>query len=120
MELSKRRDRELSRLSADASELWHKQRDLFGRAGDLLRDAGRQAGDIGRDEVYPRTKDSFEHVIAPAMSRIRRGTAERESKLGPGAYILMAIGAATVAVIGYAVWSTLRSDEDLWVETDDE
>jgi hypothetical protein len=32
----------------------------------------------------------------------------------------MAIGAATVAVIGYAVWSTLRSDEDLWVETDDE
>ena len=33
---------------------------------------------------------------------------------------LEALKHTTVAVIGYAVWSTLRSDEDLWVETDDE
>lgn len=120
MELSKRRERELHKLSTDASDLWHKQRDLFGRAGELLREAGRSAGDIGRDEVYPKTRDSLEHALAPALSKIRRAPQRSESKTGPGAYILMAIGAATVAVIGYAVWSTLRSDEDLWVETEDE
>jgi len=32
----------------------------------------------------------------------------------------MAIGAAAVAIIGYAIWSTLRSDDDLWVDADDE
>ena len=46
MELFKRRERELHKLSTDASDLWHKQLDFFGRAGELLREAGRSAGDM--------------------------------------------------------------------------
>jgi len=120
MELSKRRERELHKLSTDASDLWHKQRDLFGRAGELLREAGRSAGEIGRDEVYPKTRESLENALAPTLAKIKKAPQRPESKMGAGAYLLMAIGAATVAVIGYAVWSTLRSDEDLWVETEDQ
>ena len=119
MELTRRRERELSRLSDDATDLWRKQRDVLSRAAELLRDAGRQAGDFGRDEIYPRAKDSVEHALQPARAKFGRQKAA-EPKLGTGAYILMAIGAATVAVVGYAIWSTLRADDDLWVETDDE
>lgn len=121
MELSKKRERELSRLSDDAGELWQKQRDLLARASEVLRDAGRHAGDIGRDELYPKAKSSIQHAVAPALEKVRRHKPrpEPESKMGAGAFALMAIGAATVAVVGYAIWSTLRADEDLWVEADD-
>ena len=121
MELTKKRERELNRLGEDAGELWRRQREVFSRVTELLRDAGRQAGDIGREEVYPQARSSVEHAIRPVVERwSKRKPAEPESKLGFGAYALMAIGAATVAVIGYAIWSTLRADDDLWIETDDD
>lgn len=121
MELSKKRERELSRLSDDAGELWQKQRDLLSRATEVLREAGRQAGDIGRDELYPQAKHSVQHAVAPTLEKLRRKKAavEPAPKMGAGTFALMAIGAATVAVVGYAIWSTLRADEDLWVESDD-
>ena len=31
----------------------------------------------------------------------------------------MAIGAITMALVGYAAWQTLRADDDLWVEDED-
>jgi hypothetical protein len=83
MELSKRRERELHKLSTDASDLWHKQRDLFGRAGELLREAGRSAGDIGRDEVYPKTRDSLEHALAPCTIQDPQGSAAIRVQNGP-------------------------------------
>lgn len=121
MELSKKRERELNRLGDDAGDLWQKQRDLLSRATEVLREAGRQAGDIGRDELYPKAKSSLQHSVLPAVEKLRRHKpqAEPAPKMGAGAFALMAIGAATVAVVGYAIWSTLRADEDLWVEADD-
>lgn len=119
MELSRRHERELARLGEEAQSLWQRQRDVFGRAGDLLKDAGRQAGDIGRDELYPRAKESVAH-LAPAVKRWSRRAPQPEPKLGAGSVALMALGAAALAVIGYAVWSTLRADDDLWVDADDD
>lgn len=119
MELSRRRERELARLGEEAQSLWHRQRDVLSRAGELLRDAGRQAGDIGREEVYPRAKESVEHW-GPALKKITRRAPEPSAKVGAGSVALMALGAAALAVIGYAVWSTLRADDDLWVDTDDD
>ena len=120
MELSKKRERELHRLSDDAGELWRKQRELLSRASEVLRDAGRQAGDISREDVLPQARTSVEHAIKPAWEKVATRARRPEPKMGSGAYILMAIGAAAVAVIGYAIWSTLRADDDLWVETDDD
>ena len=120
MELSRRRERELARLGEEAQSLWHRQRDVLGRAGDLLRDAGRPAGDIGREDVYPRARASVESHLQPALRTWRKAPAKKESAGGLGSFLLMAIGAAAVAVISYAVWSTLRADDDLWVDADDD
>ncbi|MEX2441508.1 MAG: hypothetical protein WD400_02550 [Pontimonas sp.] len=121
MDLSKKKERELSRLGDDAGNLWQKQRDLLSRASEVLREAGRQAGEIGRDELYPKAKSSLQHGLLPAVEKLRRHKPQVEPapKMGAGAVALMAIGVATVAVVGYAIWSTLRADEDLWVEGDD-
>ena len=120
MELSRRRERELARLWEEAQSLWHRQRDVLGRAGDLLRDAGRQAGDIGREDVYPRARASVESHLQPGLRTWRKAPAKKESAGGLGSFLLMAIGAAAVAVISYAVWSTLRADDYLWVDADDD
>jgi len=120
MELSRRRERELARLGEEAQSLWHRQRDVLGRAGDLLREAGRQAGDIGREDVYPLARASVESHLSPALSKWAKAPQKRESSTGLGSVLLMAIGAAAVAVISYAVWSTLRADDDLWVDADDD
>jgi hypothetical protein len=119
MELSRRRERELARLGEEATTLWHRQRDVLYRAGDLLRDAGRQAGDIGRDDLYPKARRQVESHLDPVLSRLHKAPAKKE-RVGFGASVLMAIGAAAVAIVGYAIWSTLRSDDDLWVDADDE
>ena len=39
---------------------------------------------------------------------------------GPGRYILIAVGAVAVAGLAYAVWQTLRADDDLWIEDEPE
>lgn len=116
MELSRRRERELAHLGEEAHALWRRQRDVLGRAGDLLRETGRQAGDIGREDIYPKAKASLE----PALRRVGRFAAKPERSTSFGSVILMALGAIAAAVIGYAVWSTLRSDDDLWVDADDD
>ena len=109
MDLSRRRERELARLGEEAQSLWHRQRDVLGRAGDLLREAGRQAGDIGREDVYPRARASVESHLSPALSKWGKAPQKRQNSSGLGSALLMAIGAAAVAVISYAVWSTLRA-----------
>jgi hypothetical protein len=58
--------------------------------------------------------------VREALDQIRKGALKRVStppkkSYGPGSFILMALGAATIAGIAYATWQTLRSDDDLWV-----
>jgi hypothetical protein len=39
---------------------------------------------------------------------------------GPGRYILIGLGVVAVAGLAYAVWQTLRADDDLWIEDEPE
>lgn len=120
MELSRRRERELHRIGSGASSLWSQQRDLLEEAGDLLKEAGKQAGAIAREDVYPRAKSQVEHLIQPVLRKLPRvSVAAPPKKSGAGAYVLMAVGAIALAGVAYAVWQTLRADDDLWVEEDD-
>lgn len=48
--------------------------------------------------------------------KARAAIAPPKSRPGPAAFILIGLGVAAVAGVGYAVWQTLRSDDDLWVE----
>lgn len=119
MEFSRRRERELERLGDEAQALWSRQRDVLGRAAELLRDAGKTAGDIGRDDLLPRARHGMESVVGSAWKRLAKQP-PKPSGPGAGAYVLMGIGAVAIAVIGYAVWNTLRPDDDLWVDVDDD
>ena len=39
---------------------------------------------------------------------------------GPGSYVLIGLGVVAVAGLAYAVWQTLRADDDLWIEDEPE
>ncbi len=39
---------------------------------------------------------------------------------GPGRYIAIGVGVVAVAGLAYAVWQTLRADDDLWIEDEPE
>ena len=47
-------------------------------------------------------------VIAPATPK--------KAVPGPGAYILIGLGVLAAVGAAYAVWQTLRSDDELWIE----
>ena len=48
------------------------------------------------------------------------GIVETKPAPGPGRYILIGLGVVAVAGLAYAVWQTLRADDDLWIEDEPE
>lgn len=200
MALSRKRKRELKRLKHSASDLWDDQRDVLEHASKVVREAGRQVGHLGRDEVAPRVRDTIDHRVKPvfasgasatryaashtrdkftheifptvasalasalavievtkdarvrdAMKAVRKAgdktgnvielsskkTKKKAKKLrkelskrvgfippkstpGPGRYIVIGVGVVALAGLGYAVWQTLRADDDLWISDEPE
>lgn len=74
---------------------------VVGAARDpRVRDVVRKAGSVNRD-----------------LSRKARGyVAPPRKGPGPAAYILIGLGVLAAAGAAYAVWQTLRSDDELWIE----
>jgi hypothetical protein len=122
MELNRKTQRELNRLSNETQRLWDEQRDVLAHAKDVARQASRQAGDIARREVLPRAQTTYRDTVEPFVSRIswKKAAPVPEKSSNPLVYVLMAIGAIAIAAISYAAWQTLRADDDLWVEEDDD
>jgi hypothetical protein len=119
MELDRKTRREVSRLAKEAQELWDEQRDVLSHARDVALHASRSAGDIAKNEVMPRAKDSYRENVAPMLHKLpwaRLAPVPAKKSANPFVYVLMAVGAIAVAVIGYAAWQALRADDDLWVE----
>ena len=202
MGLSRKREKELKRLKHTATDLWDEQREILDHASKVVREAGRQLGNVSREEVAPRLRSAVDDRIVPAVEtgflatkravdgtrykimhdvlpnvsgalasalatlevskdpRVRdvveqvQKTTKRVSKnaerayaeaskqaskaykkvgkrvsfvtppkksMGPGGYILIALGIIAVAGVAYAAWQTLRADDELWVldESDD-
>lgn len=202
MGLSRKRGKELKRLKHTATDLWDEQREVLDHASKVVREAGRQLGNVSREEVAPRIRTAVDERIVPAVEtgflatksavdgtrykimhdvlpsvsgalasalatlevskdpRVRdvieqvQKTTKRVSKnaehayaeaskqaskaykkvgtrvgfvappkksMGPGGYILIALGLIAVAGVAYAAWQTLRADDELWVldEADD-
>ena len=120
MELSRRREKELHKLGDNWQGVWLKQRDLLEDVGELIKASGHQAAEVTREEVYPRAKQNVARAVRPVLDKVPSFRPEPEPKKGAGAYLLMVVGAVALAGVAYAVWQTLRADEDLWVEEDDE
>ncbi|QOD93690.1 DNA helicase [Chryseoglobus sp. 28M-23] len=71
-----------------------------------LRDALKSASASGRE------------LATRAGQRV--GLIEVKPKPGPGTYILIGLGVVAAAGVAYAAWQTLRADDDLWVEAEDD
>jgi ABC-type transporter Mla subunit MlaD len=121
MELDRKTQRELNRLTHEAQRLWEEQRDVLSHAKDVAREASRQATDITKREVLPRAQSKYRETVEPLVARVpwKKAPAVPEKNSHPLVYVLMAIGAIAVAAISYAAWQTLRADDDLWVEEDE-
>jgi len=78
--------------------------------------------DVARDK---RVRDAIRQVSETGRNLATRagqkvGLVEVKPSPGPGRYILIGLGVVAAAGIAYAVWQTLRADDDLWVEEDEE
>lgn len=67
MALSRKRERELKRLKKSAAGLWEDQREVLDHASKIVREAGRQVGHVGREEVGPRVHDTIDHRVKPLI-----------------------------------------------------
>lgn len=65
MSLSRKRQKQLNRLRADALELWGAQQDVLGRANSVAQEAGRQAAHYTREEVAPRVREGYDTYVRP-------------------------------------------------------
>ncbi|MDA9786569.1 hypothetical protein N9C74_00875 [Pontimonas sp.] len=118
--MDRKTQRELARLSQEAKRLWDEQRDVLAHAKTVARHASHSASDIAKRDLIPRAHDTYRDTIEPALSRMPwRPVAPARQSSNPFVYVLMAIGAITMALVGYAAWQTLRADDDLWVEDED-
>ncbi|GAA1538732.1 hypothetical protein HD600_001235 [Microbacterium ginsengiterrae] len=69
MSLTRKRKKELRRLQNDATELWEHQQQLVGHAAGIAREASRQLGNVGREQVLPVVQDAYERNVAPTVNR---------------------------------------------------
>ena len=67
--LSRKRKKELRRLQHDATDLWESQQVLVGHAADVAREASRQLGNLGREQVLPAVQDTYNRRLAPVVDR---------------------------------------------------
>jgi len=118
--MDRKTQRELARLSHEAKRLWEEQRDVLSHAKNVARHASQNASDIAKRDVLPLAHEAYRETIEPTLSRIPwRRVAPPKKTSNPFVYVLMAIGALALALVGYAAWQTLRADDDLWVEDEE-
>lgn len=68
MGLSRKRGKELKKLRISANELWDEQREVLDRAGHVLREAGRQLGNVSKEEIVPRVRGVVGGQVLPAVT----------------------------------------------------
>lgn len=101
MSLTRKRKKEIKRLKGDATALWGAQQELLDHANHIAREAGRQVGNYGREQVVPSVIDTYEHRVAPVIYRgasISRDVAAA-TKRGIDTKVVPAIGTAVGTVL---------------------
>jgi len=69
LSLSKKRQKELDRLKAEAQLLLAHQQEVLGHASTVAQEAGRQAQHLTREQVYPRVREGYNSYVAPVADR---------------------------------------------------
>jgi len=68
MGLTRKRQRELTRLKEHAEDVWGEQKDVLGHVSQVVKEASRQAANYAREEVSPRVRDTLDHNVKPAVA----------------------------------------------------
>ncbi|MFT4220111.1 MAG: DNA helicase [Microbacterium sp.] len=69
MSVSRKRKKELRKLQSQATKLWESQQVLVDEAGAVAREAGRQLGNYGREQVAPTVQAKYEQYAAPYVDQ---------------------------------------------------
>ncbi|MBD3943516.1 DNA helicase [Microbacterium sp. NEAU-LLC] len=69
MSLSRKRKKELEKLQKQAGNLWEAQQVLVGEAATVAREAGRQLGNYGREQVAPQVQAGYDKYAAPYVDK---------------------------------------------------
>ncbi len=69
MNITRKRKKELKQLQQSANQLWASQQVLLGDAANVAREAGRQLGNYGREQVVPTVQHEYEERVAPYVNR---------------------------------------------------
>ncbi|WP_300267992.1 DNA helicase [Microbacterium sp.] len=84
MSLTRKRKKELRRLQHDATELWEHQQQLVGHAANVAREASRQLGNVGREQVLPAVQETYNRHFAPSINRgVKAGREAMDKKVLP-------------------------------------
>jgi len=70
--LNSKRKKELRKLQSQANNLWESQQVLVGEAANIAREAGRQLGNFGREQVVPGVKGGYGRYAAPYVDRSKQ------------------------------------------------
>jgi len=126
---------DLEILKAHAEALWDRQQEVFAAAGKVAHEARLQGASAVRS-AYGRVLPVASTTIATAaalgdqgvrqiLARLQRARgaapvvvapAAKSAGIGVGGWIGITIGVIAAGAIAYAVWQTLRADDDLWIE----
>lgn len=69
MNITRKRKKELKQLQGSANQLWSAQQSLLGEAAGIAREASRQLGNYGREQVVPTVQHEYETRVAPYVDR---------------------------------------------------
>ncbi|GAA1955293.1 DNA helicase [Microbacterium deminutum] len=69
MSLSRKRKKELRKLQSQANNLWEAQQVLVGQAASVAREASRQLGHLGREQVAPQMQETYGKYAAPYVDK---------------------------------------------------
>ncbi len=64
MSLNRKRKKELRNLQNQANRLWESQQVLVEEAGNVAREASRQLGNYGREQVVPQVQATYDKGVA--------------------------------------------------------
>lgn len=112
----------MSSAAAAALTLAGEATDRLGFTGDTAQNAAKVLGGVTKKghkaDRRAAMKVAAGAVAAKGATKVAKAKAG-SGGVGVGGTIGIVLGVAAMAGIGYAVWQTLRADDDLWVADDE-
>lgn len=96
LKISRKRQRELNRLRARAEELLNHQREVFGHAGNVAQEAGRQVKHLNSELVMPRVNELMDDARPVVNRRLAQAQRAADRARVVAAPVLAAALAGTV------------------------